>query len=465
MKNRFFCKKVFAFVLYLFHCGIKFAFKNLVTIVTRFLQKLTFLSIFSILILMNRPIILPKQFHTPKKLLWQFLKIFLVLILIFWGFLFWKWSQAPHFPLGSPSSLMYCYSESATGTVTDWDCIKKTAWIILDSTSTKDFMDFLTSSGAPVVIQNNCHAIAHVIGAMTFDRSTGMESALATCSNTCGAGCIHGVIGAAVLRDLGEPYSSENIEHASIATIEKIWERYCKNGNPMCHAVGHILYISTQSFTGATQSCENISTGEHRESCYNWVFMQGAGGESEWLFSDPQSPQKLVDDLSYPCSLVQDDQLHACFHYLPLVQSQLFKLKNLHDSQVRDHMANQVCEKFPMPGRADCFEWIWFFADNTVFAGEDQRDIDIRCERLQSLSDRMACTRGVVWNYMYRFEYSPLIAYCEKITEISRKGACYDTMFDAILDGENPKDPKDICRDYGSPSCLSEYARYMQEGA
>ncbi len=412
---------------------------------------------------MNRPIILPKRFYSPKKILGQFLNIFLFLILIFSIFLFWKGSQTPTYPVGSPSSLIFCYHDSATGSVTDWDCISKTAAIVLETTSTRDFMDFLTSSGAPELLSNSCHSIAHSIGAQTFDRSSGIENALTKCSNTCGAGCIHGVIGTAVLRDLGEPYSSENIEHASIATIEKIWERYCKSGNPMCHAVGHILYISTRSFTGALGSCENISTGEHRESCYNWVFMQGVGGESEWLFSGPQSPHTLVDDLSYPCSFVQNDQLHACFHYLPLVQSQFFKLKNLHDPQERDRMADKVCEKFPMPGRGDCFEGIWFFVNNTVFEDEIQVDIYKRCEGLQTISDREACTRGIVWHYMYRAEYTPLIAYCEGITEAPRRVTCYDAMFDAISGGDNPKDPIDICRANNSPICLSEYARFTKE--
>ena len=176
---------------------------------------------------------------------------------------------------------MYCYHWSSTGTVTDWACIKKTAGIVLDTTSTQDFMDFLTNSGTLELIQNNCHAIAHTVGAITFERSPNIESALAKCSNSCGAGCIHGTIGAAVLKDLGEPYSSENIEHASLATIETMGEKYCDHGNPMCHGVGHILYISTESYTGALLSCEKISTGERRESCYNGVFMQGIGGESE----------------------------------------------------------------------------------------------------------------------------------------------------------------------------------------
>ncbi len=165
--------------------------------------------------------------------------------------------------------MAYCYNATATGTVIDWDCIKKIVGIVLDTTSTKNFMDFLTDSRTPEVLRNSCHAIAHNIGAKTFDRSSGIESALAKCTNTCGAGCIHGVIGGAIQKDLGETYSSEDIEHASQQTIEKMGKKYCDHGNPMCHGVGHILYISTQSYTGALQSCEKISTGEFRESCYN----------------------------------------------------------------------------------------------------------------------------------------------------------------------------------------------------
>jgi hypothetical protein len=412
---------------------------------------------------MNQRIILPKKFRTPKKVLGKFLKYFLLLILIFWGFFFWKWSKVPTYQPGSPNSLVYCYHDTNTGMLIDWDCIKKTVGIVLDRTSTRDFMDFLTSSGTPEIIQNNCHAIAHNIGAKTFDLSSSMENALAKCTNSCGAGCIHGAIGEAVLKDLGEPYSSENIEHASAETIEKMGQKYCSRGNPMCHAVGHILYISSQSYTGALTSCNKISSGERKESCYNWVFMQWIGGESEWIFSGEQKSSPLIGDLGYPCSLAHADQLHACFHYLPLVQNQLFRIKNLHDSQLRDQMANKNCETFPMPGRTDCFEGIWFFVDNIPFPNEAPIDIDKRCESPQTLDDREACTRWVVWNYMYRLEYDPLLAYCEKITEKPRKHTCYSSMFDTILDGEGAKDPKEICKEYASLSCQNEYDQYIKE--
>jgi hypothetical protein len=105
------------------------------------------------------------------------------------GIIFCTWNQlskVPPYNSSDPRSLIYCYHDTSIGTVADPDCIKKTAGTVLDTTSTRDFMDFLTSSGAPEVISNNCHAIAHVIGAQTFDRSSDIEGALAKCSNSCG---------------------------------------------------------------------------------------------------------------------------------------------------------------------------------------------------------------------------------------------------------------------------------------
>ena len=98
-------------------------------------------------------------------------------------------------------------------------------------------MEYLTNPSTPRDINGNCHSIAHYIGGDTFLRSRSIEDAMSKCTNSCGAGCIHGVIGGAVLKDLGETYSSEDIEHANILTIEKIGKKYCKSGNPMCHAM------------------------------------------------------------------------------------------------------------------------------------------------------------------------------------------------------------------------------------
>ena len=126
--------------------------------------------------------------------------------------------------------------------------------------STQEFMTYLTSSGAPRNIDTSCHAIAHIIGKVTFQRAMSIEEAMSKCNNSCGMGCIHGVIGGAVLRDLGETYSSEDIEHADAATIEKIGKKYCARGDPMCHAMGHILYMSTESYSGALSGCDMIAS-------------------------------------------------------------------------------------------------------------------------------------------------------------------------------------------------------------
>ena len=120
-------------------------------------------------------------------------------------------------------------------------------------------MGALTDTRIPESISSNCHPIAHFIGIETFRRSLSIEDALLKCTNSCGSGCIHGVIAGAVLKDLGETYSSEDIEHADMTTIRKIGKKYCQSGNPMCHAMGHILLMSDQSFTGALDGCDAIA--------------------------------------------------------------------------------------------------------------------------------------------------------------------------------------------------------------
>ncbi len=136
-------------------------------------------------------------------------------------------------------------------------------------------MDSLTNPHSLEGISGNCHSIAHFIGMETFRTSTSIEDAMMKCTNSCGSGCIHGIIAEAVLKDLGETYSSEDIEHADIATIRKIGKKYCKSSDPMCHAMGHILSMSDPSYTGALDSCETIAdSGSTRESCYQGVFMQ-----------------------------------------------------------------------------------------------------------------------------------------------------------------------------------------------
>ena len=89
--------------------------------------------------------------------------------------------------------------------------------------------------------------------------------------------------------------------------------------------------------------------------------------------------------------------------------------------------------------------------------------IQKRCESPTTLGDRTACTRGVVGYYMYRFEYIPLMTYCEAIKEMPRRDTCYDAMFDMIIDGDHPQDPREVCEKNNPSLCSNEYVRYLKK--
>ena len=415
---------------------------------------------------MQTPIIIPKfirKRHCSSG------HIFLLLLIAFCGYFWYFPSQQNHIPLysrDSPESLFSCEQFTNTGSMMDWICIKKSVWVILNSHSTQKLMEALTDTRIPETISSNCHPIAHFIGMETFRRSLSIEDALLKCTNSCGSGCIHGVIAGAVLKDLGETYSSEDIEHADMTTIRKIGKKYCQSGNPMCHAMGHILLMSDQSYTGALDGCDAIAnSGWSRESCYQGVFMQMVWWDKEWLFPGQVIRTRSVDDYAYPCSLVDPTRLHACFHYLPLLQSELFREKHIRSLAERYRISEHVCESFFLSWRSDCFLGIGFFADNEVFPEDSPIDIRSRCATLRIGSDQNACDRGIMDHYMYRKEYARMLSYCHILGDTPRKTSCYDSVFDSI-ESEAPEEHiEQICNLGAMSECREQYHRYQKSSS
>lgn len=130
--------------------------------------------------------------------------------------------------------------------------------------------------------------------------------------------------------------------------------------------------------------------------------------------------------------MLQSPRLRACFHYLPLAQSELFRENQIHDINERNRITNEVCEKFIGADRSDCFNGIGFFMSNVPFPEEISLNINDRCNISKTLDDRTSCTYGVVASYIYRLEYGKIIYYCNNISQKERRNYCYRELFDSI---------------------------------
>ncbi len=172
--------------------------------------------------------------------------------------------------------------------------------------------------------------------------------------------------------------------------------------------------------------------------------------------------KKSVDDYAYPCSLVDPAQLHACFHYLPLLQSELFRANNIRSLVERYKISEHVCESFSLSGRSDCFLGIGFFVNNEVFPEDFPIDIPARCATLGIGSDQNSCDRGIMDQYMYRKEYTQMLSYCHILSNAPRKISCYDSLFESIESGAPQADIEAICTLGEMTECREQYHRYQK---
>jgi hypothetical protein len=351
-----------------------------------------------------------------------------------------------------------CLSKKYFGqTVVDQPCLQKTVAILLKNNSGATVMDYLTASTSPSAIINNCHAIAHVVGKEMYRASSNLEAALAQCSAKCLDGCTHGAIGAAVANELGEEYDDEDIAHASTEEVEKIGEKYCAQFS-LCHAIGHVLYMSSRDFPKALQGCKNIATGINRQGCYEGVFMEGSTtGESLGLLLGgvPTLAPLQEGNYAYPCNTVPAEAQKACFLYLPKFQERAFYEAGVSPTE-KKLLALQTCEKFSPQARAYCFEGLGY----RKFISRSSINNPLSyCAGVEQTIDTAACSTGVLLGFIYQKEYLQARNYCDSIGSEHQQNICYAAFFQTL--DEQHVSFESLCAEPQSHMCAKKQQWYV----
>jgi len=322
----------------------------------------------------------------------------------------------------SPAMLATCFTAyPAESTSTD-TCIENDVKMLLHASSTADLMKYIIASTSPRTITNNCHTIAHQIGAATLNSSASIEDALARCTEDCRSGCIHGAIGAEVERELGTTYPDDDIAHADTATIKRIGAPYCAKGSSLCHGIGHVLFINSQSYPQSLTACDDIG-GFNKEYCYEGTFMESLGGEESLILSST-TVQSDPRNFEYPCDTVAPQYQYACFQYIPFLQMRQLDTNASTSDKAKITLIMSACQKLNTVARAQCIEGFthranleYFTADNTV---------EGLCESFATIADRDACTIGLAERYQGNALKRKGRLYCSGIEESSRQELCFD---------------------------------------
>lgn len=335
------------------------------------------------------------------------------------------------------SALQSC-ARDANGSTALIACAHQVVKVQLEQHSPRELMNEI-SANTVTSSYGDCHSIAHVIGEETYAKYNVIEQALSYCSNQCFSGCLHGVLGAAMVQKLGIQDPDTDISHMDAGQIETIGGKYCKNISDLeiCHGIGHILFAVLGDFKKASHSCSVItSQGLFLDECVTGVYMQGVGGVADTLVlgkTVPSDADVPDGDYGYPCDAIAatDEQYrHSCFKYLVPYQEILFAKNNIQDANEKLGISTHECETLSMPDRSYCFEgvgrYIPFFIPRSGTATEGILNI---CANLPKESDKESCILGHVRILRSYSRDGRALAYCAAMSPKELQDSCFFSYF------------------------------------
>lgn len=307
---------------------------------------------------------------------------------------------------------------------------------------------------ADIVPPGQCHTLGHTVGQEVYKRSGNLEASIAECGYGCTGSCVHGVIGAALIAELGLDENEVDPQHLDPEYIEAAGKKMCAKRST-CHAVGHILFQIYNEFDKPLAICKNISEGGEREHCYRGVFMEQADDVSTHNLLLGTERKKISDagNLRFPCDSVAAEHQHACFRYLPRVHESVFDEMDVNEKDRRFN-ERQTCETFSGKARSSCFEGYGFNYYGLV--RRNAEEAHRVCSELALESDRTSCVLGMVYPVADNGDVDVALAYCRGVGAGAERNICYHGAFEAAQLRVSPKlssaDLRALCG--GEAECL-----------
>jgi len=262
-----------------------------------------------------------------------------------------------------------------------------TAHGVADAVATLDAL-----AAADPDVAEHAHEYAHGIGIEAYGRSPEIPETFAACGDGYSSGCRHGVIQAYF----------ESREHVTGPEVEGLCQPF-KSATAsrwvlfQCvHGMGHgLTMFHAHDLPRALTDCDLLSDGWDRESCYGGAFMENvinataphhpATQLAAHHHPDAGPAFKALDpnDPLYPCSIMAERFLHACYQMQTSVM--------LHFNHGDIGAAARSCDSAPPQMRSVCYQSLG--RDITSYAQRDPQKTADLC-RKGTEAYRPACYFG-----------------------------------------------------------------------
>ena len=344
-------------------------------------------------------------------------------------------------------------------------CLERTLVSLIDQAGIARSMEVLDALvNRDREVRDNGHPLAHGLGISAYRGPRTMAATFAACPTSQMSGCPHGVIqgyfldisgqgrqiGAAELDALCAPHRSSEFIHFQCG-----------------HGMGHgLMSIHGNHLPMALRSCDQVSDGFIRESCYGGAFMEnvmhvthphhtagghattqggahgghvpadapaahGSASASHGAHAGHGGAQAMPrgewkgldrDDPHYPCSVMDRKYLDACYG----MQTSAV----LHFTRGNVRSTARVCDTAPQAFKARCFMSLG--RDVVALAGQrHQRTIDI-CRRSGDTAGGQGwiwCVRGAAETLVnLAADAQDGIRFCRALSGAGAKADCYGAV-------------------------------------
>jgi hypothetical protein len=278
-------------------------------------------------------------------------------------------------------------------------------------------------------IAQHAHEYAHGVGIEAYGLSDDIAGTFAACGDGFSSGCRHGVIQAYF----------EARDDVTGTDVEALCEPFKAPGASrwvlfQCvHGMGHgLTMFHGHDLPKALTGCDMLRDSWDRESCYGGAFMENVINATA-----PHHPAtqlaaeshhhvtfKAIDPAEplYPCSIMEEKYLHACY------QMQTSVILHLNGGKIG--AAAKVCDRAPVHMRPVCYQSLG--RDVTAYTMRNSRKTAELC-RLGSPQYRPACYVGAAKALVdWTATTDTAFAFCGIVAAEPGGPSCYQALGEEI---------------------------------
>ncbi len=293
---------------------------------------------------------------------------------------------------------------------------KEIAFLLMDDEALVSFMKEHGPEAAVRALSDHetdqgvdCHQRAHVLGRFAYEEFG--ARAFSLMGHECHSGGYHGAT-EAFFHTYGTTDLESNISLICSDSLNSFFRHQCVRG------IGHgIMAWTNYQLHDALGACDRLSAGQDQASCYSGIFMENVvGGLSG---SMGHFTEYLSDDPHYPCKILEDKYLGACYFYQTSHMLQLFE----GDFQ----KVGQACDTIPQPIQYLCFNSMGRDV-GSASRGDPQRAIGL-CSKVSEEQNRRHCLSGAVQDWFWDAGGADdALSFCKALDKEEDKMTCYTTI-------------------------------------